>query len=352
VVEGGKRSKTSLEERKHLIQLVKEALKEGIRKETACQLYGVALRTLQRWESAPEQSDQRLGPNSFPNQISAEERSEVLAVVNSKKYADLAVPQIVPKLADEGIYLASESTFYRVMREEGLLTHRRKSAVPTRREPGRAVALRANEIWSWDITYLMGRIIGKYYYLYLMMDIYSRKIVGWEVHERESADLSAILVEETLLKEKAEGLVKIVHSDNGSPMKGATMLATLQRLGVMPSFSRPSVSNDNPYSESLFKTMKYVPEYPKGGFKSLEEAKEWVRKFVEWYNQKHLHSGIKYVTPESRHCGEEKGILEKRVLLYEEAKKKNPARWARKTRNWEAVEKVYLNPVKEKKGVG
>ena len=151
--------------------------------------------------------------------------------------------------------------------------------------------------------------------MYLIMDIYSRKIVGWEVHERESADLSAILAEETLLKEKAEGLVKIVHSDNGSPMKGATMLATLQRLGVMPSFSRPSVSNDNPYSESLFKTMKYVPEYPKEGLKSLEEAKEWVKKFVEWYNKEQLHSGIKYVTPESRHCGEERRILEKRVLL-------------------------------------
>lgn len=352
MAEGGKRNKTSLEERKQLIQLVNEALKEGVRKETACQFYGVALRTLQRWESAPEQSDQRFGPNSFPNQLSAEERSEVVAVVNSKKYADLAVPQIVPKLADDGIYVASESTFYRVMREEGLLTHRRKSAPPKRREPGRAVASRPNEIWSWDITYLRGAILGEYYYLYLMMDIYSRKIVGYVVHERESAELSAILVEETLLKEKAFGLVKIVHADNGSPMKGATMLATLQRLGVMPSFSRPSVSNDNPYSESLFKTMKYVPEYPKGGFKRIEEAREWVRKFVKWYNQEHLHSGIKYVTPESRHCGEEKRILEKRSLLYEEAKKKNPSRWSRKIRNWKGIEKVYLNPVKEKKGVG
>lgn len=344
-----KRGKSTSEERKELLKMVDDAVKEGVRKETACELYGVALRTLQRWENSPEETDQRKGPNSNPNQLTEEERSEIVRIVNSKEYVDLTVPQIVPKLADEGRYVASESTFYRVMREEKLLTHRRKSFPPKQREPGRAVAERSNEIWSWDISYLRGPTRGKYYYLYLIMDIYSRKIVGWEVHREESSDLSSLLVEESLLKENAVGKVKIVHSDNGSPMKGATMLATLQKLGVMASFSRPSVSNDNAYSESLFKTLKYVPEYPTEGFKSLEEAQKWIRKFVNWYNTQHLHSGIKYVTPESRHTGEEKKILEARSEVYECAKKRNPSRWSGKTRNWERVEEVYLNPVKVEK---
>ncbi|MEK7482921.1 MAG: IS3 family transposase [Planctomycetota bacterium] len=329
-----------------MIGLVQSALKKGVRKETACQLYGIALRTLQRWEKLSEQADQRKGPNFSPNQLSEEERSQIIKMVNSREYVDLAPSQIVPKLADEGRYIGSESTIYRVMREEKLLTHRRKSAPPKRREPGRAVARRANEIWSWDITYLRGPILGMYFYLYLMVDIFSRKIVGWEVHVEENSELSSLLVEETLQKENAIGQVKLVHSDNGAPMKGATMLATLQRLGVMPSFSRPSVSNDNAYSESLFKTLKYMPEYPAGGFKSRESAQEWVRKFVEWYNTQHLHSGIRYVTPESRHNGEEESILEHRHEVYEEAKKKHPNRWSGETRNWERIEVVYLNPVK------
>lgn len=193
--------------------------------------------------------------------MSEEEKNLILETVNSKEYRDLAVPQIVPKLADEGRYIGSESTIYRVMRKENLLTHRRKSAFPKRKEAQRAVAKRSNEIWSWDITYMRGPVLGSYFYLYLILDIFSRKIVGWEVHVEENSELSSRLVEETLLRENAIGQVKIIHSDNGAPMKGATMVATLQRLGVIPSFSRPSVSNDNAYSEALFKTLKYVPQY-------------------------------------------------------------------------------------------
>ena len=140
-----------------------------------------------------------------------------------------------------------------------------------------------------------------------------------------------------------------LHADNGGPMKGATMLATLQKLHVAPSFSRPSVSDDNPYSESLFKTLKYRPSFPDGAFASLAEAREWVTRFVHWYNTEHLHSGIRFVTPESRHFGDDTEILRKRTLVYEKAKLDNPLRWSRQTRNWSVIEEVRLNPGKDKK---
>ncbi len=139
-----------------------------------------------------------------------------------------------------------------------------------------------------------------------------------------------------------------LHSDNGGPMKGATMLATLKRLGVIPSFSRPSVSDDNPFSESLFKTTKYCPQYPSKPFESIFGALEWVRTFVSWYNEEHLHSGIRFVTPGSRHRGEDIGMLEARHLVYETSKKRNPSRWSSKTRNWDHIKKVFLNCLKEK----
>jgi transposase InsO family protein len=181
------------------------------------------------------------------------------------------------------------------------------------------------------------------------MDIYSRKIVGWEVHEREAAELSSILMQEALAGEGIDGTDLVVHSDNGGPMKGATMLVTLQNLGVIPSFSRPSVSDDNPFSEALFKTLKYCPHYPTRPFADLEEARKWVKDFVRWYNTQHLHSGIKFVTPEQRHYGEDTRILEKRKQIYEAAKKRNPERWSGNTRNWEVIKSVRLNPLRENK---
>lgn len=143
----------------------------------------------------------------------------------------------------------------------------------------------------------------------------------------------------------------VLHSDNGGPMKGATMLATLQRLGVAPSFSRPKVSNDNPFSESLFKTLKYCPGFPERGFASLEDARSWVERFVNWYNNVHLHSGINFVTPASKHSGIDEEILKKRHLTYQRAKSKNPNRWSRETRNWSVVEKVELNPRKNEESL-
>lgn len=176
------------------------------------------------------------------------------------------------------------------------------------------------------------------------MDLYSRKIVGWEILAHESSESAAALLQKVSLKERLKPGQTVLHSDNGSPMKGATMLATLQRLGVVASFSRPSISNDNAYSEALFKTMKYVPSYPSRPFESLDEARQWVNKFVLWYNQEHRHSEIQYVTPEQRHRGDVGEILAKRRQVYEAAMARNPLRWSGNTRNWQPVKSVTLNP--------
>jgi len=201
-------------------------------------------------------------------------------------------------------------------------------------------------VLSWDITYLKTPILGQFYYLYLFMDIFSRKIVGWQVHEHESSELAAELVQDITRREGYNKHQVNVHSDNGSPMKGATILATFQALGISPSYSRPSVSNDNAYSESLFKTVKYCPYYPTNPFNDLAQARQWMKKFTHWYNHQHRHSGIHFVTPAQRHAGLDVAILQKRAQTYEKAKAKHPARWSGQVRNWRYQKQVVLNPSK------
>ena len=249
---------------------------------------------------------------------------------------------IVSKLADKGEYIASESSFYKVLKNHQMLAHRRKSKVPSKKSLKGFVISRANEVWSWDITYLKTKVRGQFYYLYLMMDIWSRKIVGFDVYEEESMNYSSRLMNNICKTENIKKDQLTLHSDNGGPMKGATMLATLEKLGVTASFSRPRVSNDNAYSESLFKTLKYCPKYP-DRFESINEAKVWVSNFVSWYNN-HPHSSIKFVTPIQRHNGDDIKILKSRKEVYLKAKQINPFRWNGKNiRNWTREEKVYLN---------
>ena len=272
------------------------------------------------------------------------ERQNILDIANSPEFRDLSPKQIVPQLADQGIYVASESSFYRVLRNEGHMAHREPSRPATSRKPKEHVATGPCQVWSWDITYLKSPILGQFFYLYLIMDVWSRKIVASTVYLKESNDYSARLFLKTCLSLDVDPEGMVLHSDNGGPMKGATMLATLQHLGVVPSFSRPQVSDDNPYSESLFRTMKYRPCFPKQPFASLAAAQKWVDGFVGWYNTEHLHSSIRFVTPDDRHFGREQTILASRRDLYENARLKNPNRWSRNIRNWEPVETVYLNP--------
>jgi len=178
------------------------------------------------------------------------------------------------------------------------------------------------------------------------MDIFSRKVVGWQVYETESSELASEVMRDICERENIARNQVVLHSDNGSPMKGATMLATLQALGVMPSFSRPAVSNDNPFSESIFKTLKYRPTYPRRPFENLLAARQWVDTFVHWYNEEHRHSAISFVTPAQRHAGLDAALLRKRVEVYEAAKARHPERWSGSTRNWQHVTIVHLNPEK------
>jgi putative transposase len=338
----------SVEDRRRCMELVKEAKGSGAGRGACCQVLEVSLRTLERWEKEPEEGDQRRGPGSVcAHALSAQEKQAMVEVSNSSAYRDLSPWQIVAQLADGGRYLGSESSFYRVLKQEDLLSHRQKSRPHVHSRPRDLLARNPNEVWSWDITYMNSALRGAYYYLYLVEDIFSRMIVGWTVEEVESADHAARLIER-VCQEQAIAIGSLtLHSDNGAPMKGATLLGTLERLGVAPSFSRPSVSDDNPYSESLFKTLKYRPSYPDGAFGGLDEAREWVKRFVQWYNTEHLHSAIRFVTPRSRHLGLDKAILDKRRAVYENAKRLNPLRWSGHTRNWSAITEVCLNPKKK-----
>mgnify|MGYP000504080617 CR=1 FL=1 len=226
--------------------------------------------------------------------LSPTERAEVLRVANEPRFADVPPARIVPRLADEGVYLASESTFARVLREHGQSVHRGRAGAPrATRLPTTHIATAPRQVWCWDMTYLPAQVLGRWFFLYLILDLYSRKIVGWEVHENDDADHAAHLVRRTALAESIAALeVKpVLHGDNGSTLKATTVLAMLHWLGVKPSYSRPRVSDDNAYAEALFRTAKYRPEFPTKGFADLDEARTWAAGFVRWYNLEHHHSG-------------------------------------------------------------
>jgi transposase InsO family protein len=338
---------TCFEERQQVIQLIGEAVTAGARREKACALLGLSLRTMQRWQDGETvRVDQRpLRDYEPPHKLTETERAAVLAVANSEAFGHLPPSQIVPKLADQGSYVASESTFYRVLKAANQLAHRRSERPTQARNKPRAVCATApNQLYSWDITYLPTAIRGQYFYLYLFLDLFSRKIVGWQVYEEENSALASDVLRDVYQREGIQPGQVILHSDNGGPMKGATMLATLQKLGVMPSFSRPAVSNDNPFSESLFKTLKYRSKYPLTPFVDLAAARQWVDGLVQWYNHEHRHSAIRFVTPAQRHAGLDGAILDQRKAVYEAARAKNPQRWQGATRNWQKITVVQLNP--------
>lgn len=331
-----------------IIELIEEAVTNGARREKATSLLGLSARAVARWRTEADAGDRRRGPKASPaHKLTAEERKRVLDTANCPEYRDLSPRQIVPLLADRGEYIASESTFYRVLREESQLAHRQHARPARRHRPKEHVARGPNEVWSWDITYLRGPIRGAFFYLYLIVDVWSRKIIGATVRLEESAEYARDFIAQAIEREGVERDQLVLHADNGGPMKGSTLLATLQRLGVVPSFSRPSVSDDNPFVEALFRTLKYQPNYPRKPFQSLVEAIEWVERFVRWYNDEHLHSGIRYVTPSARHSRQERAILGNRHDVYTAAKRRTPRRWTSSTRNWSPVGDVYLNPVKQ-----
>ncbi len=328
-----------------ILGLVDEAVAAGARRERACLQLGLTERCMQRWRSVDVGDDSRAGPKTRPaNALTAAERVKLLEVVNSPECRDLPPKQVIPRLADEGRYSASEATLYPVLRAEGQNVHRSRAKPRTARSVNAHVATAPNQVWSWDITYLLSALRGRFFYLYLIEDIWSRRIVGFEVHAEESMIASSALVRATCLAENVDPEGLVLHSENGGPMKGSTMRATLQHLGIVASFSRPSVSDDNPCSEALFRTLKYRPEYPHKPFATIEAGRAWVTAFVAWYNTEHRHSGIRFVTPDERHGGREEAVLANRVRVYERARRRHPNRWSRGTRNWSPAPAVFLNP--------
>ncbi len=331
------------------MSFIEEGVNRGASQDAICIQFGLSSKTLKRWRKAGTAgTDGRKGPTTAPkHKLTPEERAKVLEVANSEAFRNLSPRQIVPRLADEGRYVASESTVYRVLREEGLLAHRSHRKAPVSRKPDEHRASGPNEVWSWDITYLRTHVRGQFFYLYMAVDVWSRKIVGFRVEPREDSEFSKQLLTKAISAQSASPKNLVIHADNGGPMKAATLLSTLQRLGVVTSFSRPHVSDDNPYSEALFGTMKGRPGFPRRPFTSLEDAAACVERFVRWYNFEHLHSGIRFVTPESRHERRDVAILAKRATVYAAAKAANPRRWTGPTRNWTPIGDVVLNPIRD-----
>jgi len=327
-----------------IMDLIQAATAMGATLTRACECLGLSLRTIQRWREEGGGDDQRRGPATTPhNKLSEEEEAEVLRVATSADFADLSPNQIVPLLATHGTYIGSESTIYRRLHAAGMMRRRGRARAPSRR-PRALTATGPDQLYSWDITYLPTKIRGHFVYLYMIVDIWSRKIIAAEVHERECGAIAADLVERTCAAPARSGKPLWLHSDNGAPMRSATLLTMLRKLGIKASFSRARTSNDNAYSESLFRTLKYRPSYPSRPFNDLDAARSWVVSFVYWYNEKHLHSAISFVTPSDRHAGRHLAILAARKETYAAARAKHPERWTRNTRRWDPIPTVDLNP--------
>jgi len=309
---------TRREDRQILLRDIAQARTDGARLVPACALTGVDPRTLQRWKLAEgvSRGDRRVeADRPVPSHaLSEAERARIIEVVNEPRFAETPPARIVPALADEGIYIASESSFR-----------------------------------CWDVTFLPAQVQGRWYYLYLILDLYSRKIVGFEVHDTDSAEHAAHLAKRAALAEgiHAKAVRPVLHGDNGATLKATTVLAMLHWLGIKPSYSRPRVSDDNAFVEALFRTAKYRPEFPLKGFAELDAAQQWAARFVRWYNDEHRHSGIRYVTPGQRHAGQDRRVLMARHALYLEARERNPRRWSGSTRNWTPATAVTLNPERD-----
>jgi len=309
----------------------------------ACEVVGISLRTLQRWKHGALQDQRKGSKKRVVRKISLDIRDAIIEQCNNKRFRDQNPYEIVALLLNDGCYLASVRTFYRVLKERNLQHHRSNVRVPGRHaKPPEQKATASNQVYTWDITYMARTVKGLFFYAYVIMDIFDKNIIGWAVHEEESGRHSRDLFDRTLKGRKIT--IRALHADNGSPMKGITLMALLQELKVEVSHSRPRTSNDNPFSESLFKTMKYRVNYP-GRFDSLDQARQWLALFVHWYNTEHLHSSIGYITPEQMRTGRAAAIFEQRNATMCQAHTEYPERWgSRPVKQWQVLRKVVLNP--------
>ncbi len=263
-----------------------------------------------------------------PRALSFEERQCVLAVLHEERFVDLVPAQVYARLLDEGVFLCSISTMYRILRENDEVRERRNVLRHPQYKKPELLATGPNQVWSWDITKLKGPAKWTSYYLYVMIDIFSRNVVGWMVAPSENAELAETFITETCWRQGIDADQLYIHSDRGSPMTSKAVAFLLADLGVTKSLSRPHVSNDNPFSEAHFKTLKYRPEFPKN-FGSIEDARQFCREFFDWYNNEHYHSGIALMTPATVHYGDADLCCEARQIVLTNAFEKHPERFVR-----------------------
>jgi putative transposase len=264
-----------------------------------------------------------------PRALDQAERDTVRALLNSEHFVDKAPATVYHELLDEGVYVASVSSMYRILRAHGEVKERRRQATHPARVKPELVATQPNQCWSWDITKLHGPAKWSYFYLYVIIDIYSRYTVGWMIAERESAALAEVLLADTIAKQGIDRDTLRIHADNGSSMASKPVAFLLADLGVTKSHSRPHTSNDNPYSESQFRTLKYRPDFP-ATFGSMQDARAFCQRFFRWYNTEHRHSGIAWHTPHNVHHGHSTAIHTVRTDVLAAAYTRNPERFVRK----------------------
>jgi putative transposase len=279
------------------------------------------------WYRSRRTRPEAIPVRTSPRRLSVAEELAVLAVLDSKRFADMAPEEVHAVLLDEGTYLCSERTMYRILQRHGQSAIRRQAA-PREYQKPELLATRPNEVWSWDITKLKGPAKWTYYYLYKIMDIFSRYVVGWMVAYREAAKLAEDLIAETVLKQEIVPGTLTLHADRGSSMTAATVGQLLLDLGVAKTHSRPHVSNDNPYSESAFKTLKYRPDFP-DRFDGMLHARSFCGDFFAWYNTQHRHSGIAMLTPHQVHYGMWQPVLGARTSTLVNAYLQHPERFVR-----------------------
>lgn len=294
----------------------------------ACGVFAVARASYYR-RTKPQLKPIKKSPRKPPRALSEEERKQVLDLMHSERFMDQAPRTIYANMLDEGSYLCSVSTMYRLLAQEGELRERRDQLRhPSYRKP-ELLATGPNQVWSWDITKLKGPVKWSYFYLYVILDIFSRYVVGWMVAATDSASLATRLIRESYLKQGVDPGRLTIHSDRGSSMTSKSVAELLADLGVIKSHSRPHVSDDNPFSESQFKTLKYRSEFPER-FGSIEDARSFCREFFSWYNTQHRHSGIGFMTPEAVHYERAGELWEWRRQVLLSAFKQHPERFVRR----------------------
>lgn len=312
---------------------------------SVCELMGLSRRTVQNWRRTGLRDRRKGSPRAVAHRLSAEEEDLFFAMANSPRFADKTPEQIVATLAQEGEYIASASTLYRILRKRKALAHRRESRKPRKGlKPVYIPVSAPNQVWSWDITWLKTDVAGIFLFAYTVIDLFDRSIVGWTIEAVESEENAKILFQRIM---RDLGVCpRIIHADNGNPMRGVTLAVFLDSLAVTRSYSRPRCSNDNAFIESWHKTLKYTVGYPEY-FTSLDGARQWYANFVNWYNTEHLHSGIGYVTPLQRRTGEATRLYEARNRTIRMARSRHPLRWrSEKTMCYDALPvKAFYRPL-------